>query len=385
MKQILISSLILLLAACSNQKQCTVVNELDTSSYKKAPYSETAEKVFELDSCSAPRPVYMGIQDINGRRVLTFLNEYNYSIYGYDYDSNKQSFVYALPTGGEEIIRPKAYVFMQDSVCGVLDVSLMKLLICDFKESSIVSQFDLRGDNNPQWPDYYPQYLPTSSNPLIYSNGKIELIGQAFKSLTESNLGAFHIETTIDPNNHDVNYETEYPSEYYGNGVNWEGGYYTSVYKAILPDGTKLYSFPMSHNILVKKNGNSKWKYGGSPIAHEISSIPVEISKTTEQDIFSSSIGQDSYGPILYDPFNKRVYRFISYRVDDTAQHLSLSQKIIGIIVMDENLNYLGEAELGNGYNWNINNAFITKEGLNIEYNGNQDEDHLVFKILKFN
>ncbi|EOR95313.1 hypothetical protein ADIARSV_1508 [Arcticibacter svalbardensis MN12-7] len=50
---------------------------------------------------------------------------------------------------------------------------------------------------------------------------------------------------------------------------------------------------------------------------------------------------------------------------------------------MDKNFKYLCETNIGNGEDWNWQNSFVTKEGLNVEYTGNKnDESHLTLKIF---
>ena len=94
---------------------------------------------------------------------------------------------------------------------------------------------------------------------------------------------------------------------------------------------------------------------------------------------------QDMYGPIIYDIYRGVYYRFLLKKVTDKRKSNSVPDKDINIVIMDKDFNYLGETTIGNGKKWNIQNAFITQEGLNIEHLSpeNQDEDHMVFKIFQ--
>ena len=94
---------------------------------------------------------------------------------------------------------------------------------------------------------------------------------------------------------------------------------------------------------------------------------------------------QDMYGPIIYDGYRSVYYRFLLKKVTDKQKSNSIPNKEINIVIMDKDFHYLGETTIGNGKKWNIQNAFITQEGLNIEYLSpeNLDEDHLVFKVFQ--
>lgn len=377
---------LLALGSCNkNNNQVILENEIKNNLKSTIEMQEVGGRTFLLDSMSAPRPVYMVAQESDSLTTISFLNEYNYSIYTYSYDDQELSRILHLPSSEIEIVRPKCFAFISDSLYTVLDTSLMQLITCDGKNNKIVSKINLKGDNGEDWPDYFPQFLPISSNPMIFTDGCVELVGQIFKSLSSKNINRFFTEAKVRLDDFDVSYSTPYPSHIYGNNANWEGGIYTTVYVTRMPNGVKVYSYPPSHNLRVDSNSEETWVYGGSLDAQSISSIPKSINETTEQDVISNCIGQDSYGPVLYDKYRNYIYRFIYYGVKDLNKCNNISDKAIGIVVLDDKFNYLGESKLGSGNNWNINNSFVTKEGLNIEFVDPNDEDHLVFKIFNFN
>lgn len=89
------------------------------------------------------------------------------------------------------------------------------------------------------------------------------------------------------------------------------------------------------------------------------------------------------YGPIIYDPYKEIYYRFLFRKISDD-KHNSIQDKDINIVIMDKDFGYLGETCIGNGKEWNAKNAYVTEEGLNIEYFAPNDfsEDNLRFKIF---
>lgn len=384
-RYLIISIIILVMAGCSHN-QVVMYNNNEGKMTSNIEMEEVATKIFHLDSCSAPRPTYMYYAWNDSCRELTFLNEYNASIYKYDYDSGDTIGVIKLPISSKSIVNPRGYVFISDSVSGILDTSRMKLFIYDSYNNRLLTEYDLKGDKKSTWPNFYPQYYPTTSNPIRYEDGKIKICGQSFFSLNNDNINKFKFESSIDLNDHNITYQTEYPDKIYGEDANWEGGLQTSVYVTTRSDGAKLYSFPPSHDILIRKGSNYEWKYGGSNKAKTIKSIDKPIKKTSNKDMVNNYLYQDMYGALLYDEYRDLIYRYITFSLPESEAKDNPLDKNVGIIVMDNELNYIGEVLLGSGHNWNVNNSFITKEGLNIEYiNSQDDEDILTLKIINFN
>lgn len=99
--------------------------------------------------------------------------------------------------------------------------------------------------------------------------------------------------------------------------------------------------------------------------------------------IISHFIRNDEYGAIKYDKYQKVYYRFLRKAMPNAPDNTPWKAKPVTVIIMDENFNYLGEQSIGTGEKWHLENAFVTSEGLNIEYVANGlNEDQLVFKIF---
>lgn len=60
---------------------------------------------------------------------------------------------------------------------------------------------------------------------------------------------------------------------------------------------------------------------------------------------------------------------------------VDLKEKSIVVIVMDKDFKYLGETNVGSWREWNYNNVFVTKEGLNIEYLDKNDIEEVAMTI----
>lgn len=58
--------------------------------------------------------------------------------------------------------------------------------------------------------------------------------------------------------------------------------------------------------------------------------------------------------------------------------------KELTIIIIDKNFNYLGEQIVGKLKRWNWENAFVSPEGLNIEYVNYEDIDETYLSYKTF-
>lgn len=153
------------------------------------------------------------------------------------------------------------------------------------------------------------------------------------------------------------------------------------------PDGNLIHSFPASHDLYVcELNSNVITKiYGGSNVATAIHSIDYDEPRKTPGELcLVHYVQQDMYGAIIYDNYRKIYYRFLERGIPNATIQMTMKDKLINVIIMNEKFEYLGETTLGTGKEWNWANSFVTEEGLNIEYldKNDLDENYLIFKIL---
>lgn len=346
------------------------------------------EKKFYLDSVTAPFPPYMQlITDSSGNQLLTFLNPYNNSIYFYNYtDTNYINRIQYYREGANAILKPAGYYIHNMDSIYIYNMPMTEIVLSN-KAGTVNGKISLRS-NDPEWPLYLPQYLLSTVNPIYELDRHLILTGQSFFSIPKQDLSKFRFSACIDIQNNQVNYFHTYPEEVYGKNSNWEGGLPTQVYPALSPNGSLVYSFPPSHNLYITNYNTDQYKkvYGGSNNANTIRSIDREAKNTLDELVVAHYLQQDMYAAVLYDKFRNIYYRFLLKGLPGATFSTPKEEKPIIIIIMDENFNYLGETNIGTGKEWNWNNTFITREGLNIEYIGDDlNEDYLTFKIFSLN
>ena len=390
MKKKLYNCILILLCAgafiaCKRSIVITISNPQEGKLHATHSLVENGEKVFELDSVSAPKAVYMQFCKIGGKDVLSFLNKYNSSIYLYDYNEGDLLGIYNF---GKDIIKPGAYYIINEDSVYVLDMAKMNLTLFNPKQNAQTDVISLKGKEGKDWPIKLPQYNLFTSNPIIKIGDELIMTGQLFWSIPAKAIQTFHFSANIGIQSKKLKFEHCYPEELYGHDSNWEGGQQTAPHATVSPDGNLIYSFPPSHNLYITAPHADSYRkvYGGSNDAGDISSIDYQNKEETPEDIISANyVMQDMYGPIIYDGYRSVYYRFLLKKVTDKQKSNSIPNKEINIVIMDKDFHYLGETTIGNGKKWNIQNAFITQEGLNIEYLSpeNLDEDHLVFKVFQ--
>jgi hypothetical protein len=350
------------------------------------------EKKFLLDDNTATKPPYIQLIEDSGKRILSFYNPYKNAIYFFDYETTEYyKNISYYRQGPNAISRIGAYFAVTSDSIYILDSHLMRINLSN--NSGIIKQkYPLIPSFDPKsrdysWALYYPQYTIQTFNPIIKYENKLFLPGLAPFSVDDSIIDRFRFMTCFDINNHTIKYFHTYPAELYGNNISWNSHIYTQAYTEITDDGYFIISFPVSHNLYTVKWDEEKYEtiYGGSNNAKTITSINCEFGMPTDNKLINNYFKNDLYSAIIYDPWRKIYYRFFSKRKPDATVETPINEKEYGVVIMDENFQYLGETIIGNETTWNFANSFVTVEGLNIEYmdfSEDSEEEFLRFKIF---
>lgn len=379
--------LILVLASCRN-REVKVTNEKEGKLTATYQLVEKGEKNFYLDAETAPKPPFMQVwNDSLGKRFLTLLNPYKNAIYFYNYEDTTyvQKIAYNKE-GPNAILRVSGYYIKNADSIYIYNMPMVQVELANAR-GEVKAHIPLTGvSKEPDWPNYYPQYLMSTVTPFIEVGSTLILTGQAVLSVPAENIDRFKISAYINTATNQVDFHHTYPKEIYGNDANWEGGLPTQVFSTLSPEKELVFSFPASHNLYVTRwdEDETRAVYGGSNVASTIHSIDYgDVKKTPDELVVENYIKEDMYGAVLYDPYRKLYYRFLLRGLPNATIKTVKEEKPIVVIMMDGQFNYLGETTLGTGKEWNWTNAFVTQEGLNIEYIGDIgiNEDYLTLKV----
>ncbi|MDR2909956.1 MAG: DUF4221 domain-containing protein [Bacteroidales bacterium] len=350
--------------------------------------AESEVKRILLDYETAPKPPYMQmVEDNDGKRILTFFNPHKYSIYAYDYDNgNLLRTIEYEKEGPDGILRLEGYYIKTMDSIYVHSYPMVELILTD-SLGNVKKKISLRENRTDrEWYLYRPQYFFSTVNPIIELNNKLILTGIKPFSIADSLIDVFRFTSCVDWGLNNVEFFNTYPKKLYGSDVNWQDPMYMQPYTAISPLGERVFSFPVSHNIYITNDDAESYRtvYGGSNVAETISSIDDGRARTPNEVIHAHILGQDLYASILYDPYRHIYYRFMLKGIPGATTENFYGEKPIVVIMMDEQFNYLGETLIGNVEQWNWENTFVTREGLNIEYISvdEHDEDYMTLKIF---
>lgn len=375
-----------------NKNQIKLVNEKKGELRSTVELQQVASKSFLLDDETAPKPLYVQlIKDSTSSRQLTFLNNYNNSIYFYNYenlDFNKK--ITFDKNGPNGIQMPMGYhIKSPDSI--YIYHNLFEVVLSN-RKGVVLNKISLNGGhdirkNDISWAYVYPEFSVQTVIPFMERPKELMLSGYFSGNMPDSIIDKFKFSPRMDYKLNKIEYSHSYPSSLFGENVNWGEGLFKEVFPQLHPDGKKIiYSFPVSHNLYITDiNDHSYTKvYAGSNFAGTIKSIDQKPGKASVEQIRSSFVRQDMYAAIIYDKFRKVYYRFLRRALPNAPKQTSWKDKNVAVIIMDQDFNYLGETTLATERTWHWQNSFVTKEGLNIEYldKNNIEEVNLTFKVF---
>jgi len=384
---ICILGLFLILFSCNRKK---IVNEKFGQLENKYNLVRTDLKTFELDSLTATRVKYsQTLYDVNGKLILTFMNSFDNSIYLYDfYDSRKFMKKIKFEKSGENSVKKiGGYFFHSLDSLYVFDELDFNLKLSDTSGRISNNKINIASETQLKDPFYflkYPAYPFTTSNAIKKYKNTLLLTGIYPWAINDTMIDKFNITQKINlekPTN--KNFMHHYPTEIYGKGFYWGDPIFTNVYSTLSSDGKSLiYSFPVSHNLYVANIEDSSFSpiFAGSNTAKDFDIIDKKFSEK-RINMHNYYLSNDFYANILFDGFKKIYYRFVLRHVENVDYNNSITDKKLGVILMDENFKYLGESTIGSLGEYHWENAFVTEDGLNVEY---LDDNDFEEKYLKF-
>lgn len=353
----------------------------------------TSIKKFPLDSNTAPKPQYIEMFiDSSSERKFTFINSYDNAIYIYDYESSKlENIIKFEKYGPDAVPYPTGYYIRNMDSIYIADYQTMELILVNHK-SKILNKFRLMGQTDfkksPEVLINNCQYFPETSTPFIETETTLMLPGFYIGIIPDRLRDNIKFMAHIEFNTGKIEHSSSYPSNLYGSDFTWGDPIFTKVYPQFdFEQNRIIHSFPVSHNLYIQNIGDETYRevYGGSNYAGTIHPLKGNPNTIPRQESIRHVVEQDLYSALLYDKFREVYYRFLRKAVPNATIHSKISDKPIAIIMLDKNFEYLGETVIGNSDEWNWDNCFVTKEGLNIEFldEGDIDEVYMTFKIFE--
>lgn len=172
------------------------------------------------------------------------------------------------------------------------------------------------------------------------------------------------------------------------NKKNWGGFNFRVVLSCFNERGGNLVlSFPADASITVYnlRSGKTEYHHAASTFFGEIK--PLSHSKDGKIDwevIYKHFATQPSYSSIIYDRYRNVYYRTADIPINEDKYDQNNIEgwvKPFSIMVLDSEFNLIGEALLPH-LSYSRTEFFVSKEGLNMKKNHEDDEDLLVFSAF---
>ncbi|AUP78497.1 DUF4221 family protein [Flavivirga eckloniae] len=361
---------LIVLTACSTKEREKNINNCDSFNKK---YTLKKEKTitFKLDSVTAPLIDYVKYVKIKDSTYFTFLNQYNNTVYCYEYNSKKLNRKIKLTdpkkiTGFEIISWNKILTYEYWSKRLTLQDSLGTII----KKITI----PLKKENN----GFYA--MPTSHSPITYNNGSIYLVGGR-KDREKAKL-SYNCVAKIDSSFSNIKYLYRFPEIYsklFFGGYNYRMAV-TYTYNPV--KNAFIFNFPASHKLFSTKDFKNDEKYcAGSEYIKSINNFDDFKNKNNFQFVVENGF----YFCVLYDEYNKVYYR-VSLLPSKYVEGEEYTRDM-SVIILDEKLNIVGEKVFKNKIDFSlkdINSLHVSSDGFMIQNRKSfSDEDILSFDVYK--
>jgi hypothetical protein len=354
------------------------------------------EKIFELDSESVQLNRCVQLVSFGDSVYYTFFNEYNKSIYFYDYSTGVFRYKIGLETEGANGVYPYRsgyYIAAPDSIyfyslkthfVYLLNKKGEKLHTFDYRGSYIneLKDLDLDALKNKIIP---PTIRVTTEQPVYNIGEKIYLCGDVRENLGRTDSINNLIITSIDTKNNKTEYNVGYPASY--RDGNWGDNFYKQVFWGY-DDAKKVFliSFPNDHYIYSCRTDFKDFRkiYAGSMYAGDIKSLGYPSAIPLSDNIVNTHyFEQYYYRAIIYDKYRNVYYRIVEHPWKNYNSNMNIRDwlKPLSIIILDSDFNVVGEKILDMEYHLSYYNYFITEEGLFLNKK-NDDEDKLTYSLF---
>ena len=345
------------------------------------------DKCFELDDETSYLSSYIQFIDNDTARYFTFTNEYNNSIYFYDYTNS--AFIKKIKyekEGNNGVGEIQGYDYINDDSIFVYAYRSSRMFLTN-SNSSVINSFkplykSRKYNSVKEMTSFPPAPYAQSNSPIRFVNGNVILAGLISGEYISENSTNRPVSVIYNLTDKSIKYRNNYPEIY--QEYNWGGGL---TYRMPFFETNKnniILSFAADHyieNYSLISDSSTRY-YAGSSAIDKIT--PFRYPKSVPQNnqmVMDWYRENPSYEGIYYDKYKDLYYRIARLPNKNYKRGDFGNRKPIIIIVLDSKLNYLGEGKLPVDLNLNTTNCFVTKDGFHIQlFDDNEDS----FTFCKF-
>jgi hypothetical protein len=382
MKKFIYLLFLLFLVACVDNGG-SVVNKEQKKHTNNLTLVFSGIKEFDLDDETSYLTEYMQLIDTDTATYFSFHNKYSNSIYLYDYDSSRfQRKIQYQKEGNNGVGDIQGYVYVNEDSIFVYSYWGYTLYLTNSKAAVLSKK---RFDDVLERRDIiYPAPYIQTSTPLKKLGHNIICEGFVSGETDLENTLSRLVGIIYNLEDQTANYVINYPEQYAK--YNWAGGLtYRNPYFDV-DNQSIIVSFSADHYLLEYSlsTGEQKKHYAGSSSIKEIKSYPFPKDEPKNLDReFEWYMYNPSYQGVFYDKYKNLYYRIARLPVKEYNKGDNGNKKPIIIIVLDSELNYLGEVSLPEDKKFEVLNCFVSKDGFNIQVL-TDNEDKMTFYQYNF-
>lgn len=376
-----------LLSSCNGN---TVRNTQSDEFIDQCSMVRTGEKTFPVDDNTSTEIAYLQYIHNDTLPMLSLLNTHTNSIYLYDAErSTILDTITFHKEGMHGVGEIQGYYYHNDDSIFTYAYGYGRVFLAN-RKGKVTQKYNLF--NPDEFLEDTTQFraLPYlySWTPMLYENGQLILTGGFFAETSMEKSDNTFVTNIYDITNGKGTYTNSYPEQY--QKYEWCGGFfYRQPSITMHSNQSFLLSFSADHRIrhYNLKTGEQTHFYAGSQKIKEIEplrSSKVLMAERSNHEISDWYYSQPSYEGLFADPYKHLVYRIA--RLPNPGQEEGrFNAKPVVIIVLDEQLNYIGEELLPQGLQYDTFNSYVSPQGLHIHIRNPKDEDHLTFFVYNMN
>lgn len=383
MRNIICYIIIITLSACNSVVENINTNKEFHETYKLTLIDSIS---FPLDAESQPLNECMQIyhKPHSDSILFTFYNEYNNSIYLYNYHKPENYQIIHLEKEGPNGVYPYASGYHIKTLDSIYFYSMYvdKIFLLN-RDGNIKETYDLLA--NVPSDIYRPTMRLGTGRPLYLINDKLYISGYIHGEFIREDSIKLPLSIIYDMKTKSSNLKLGYPESY--RRGNWGEVYYRELFWCY-NDSIKRFilSFPNDHNIYLTDLNKTESKPGGSKYADVIKSIDHSSAfPMPKEKRILHYLESYFYSTIVYDKYRNVYYRFVKHPWINPQIKRKPWEKPLSIIIFDKNMNRIGETLVDFKYRLSSNAFLVTEEGLLLrEHNDNEDEIKFgIFKLKK--
>ena len=362
--------------SCNSDPVWSKFESSDSNFDSKYSFEVDQKNMIYLDSVTGP--ISYNIQYIlrDSSEILALWNKNDNSIMYYELNSFNPSLKqFFLRSGPNANYSSNFYYLNQDSI---FSTDAIKFIYLTNQGSKIENTYPI--SDNTQFARPPSPYVWTGS-PFFLKDNK--LFFQCYMG------GVFDRPTMafVNLESKQISYFGEYPWFYLK--AYWRGGFEYMTHTFNADQNLLVMSFAADHylrTIDINKLEVIDSAFAGSDKLSNIKAPRLKMSDSGSELDDQKFLTQSSYGRLLYDEYRKVYYRFAFEGINDSDLTSDSNDRATikpsMIIILNENFKKIGEYSL-NRFKYDLNMTFVSRDGLNIRLKAPENEDIIMFDILK--